>query len=62
MLKINKVVVIGATGAVGKTVSGIFASFGDAKVYMLGRDLKKLESAKKEAALSVKAITVMDNL
>ena len=59
---INKVVVIGATGAVGKTVSGIFASFGDAKVFMLGRDLKKLEKAKKDAALSVKAITIMDNL
>ena len=62
MLNINKVVVIGATGAVGKAVSGIFASFGNAKVYMIGRDLKKLEKCRYDAALSVKAITVEDNL
>ena len=62
MIKINKIVVIGATGAVGKTVSGIFASFGDAKVYMVGRDTSKLEKAKRDAALSVKSITVADNL
>ena len=58
MIKTNKIVVIGATGAVGKTVSGIFASFGDAKVYMVGRDTSKLEKAKRDAALSVKSITV----
>ena len=62
MLKINNVVVIGATGAVGKTVSGIFASFGNARVYMVGRDISKLEKAKRDAALSVKSITVEDNL
>lgn len=62
MLKINSVVVIGATGAVGKTVSGIFASFGDAKVYMVGRDVSKLEKAKRDAVLSVKSIIVEDNL
>ena len=62
MLKINSVVVIGATGAVGKTVSGIFASFGDAKVYMVGRDISKLEKSKRDAALSVKSITVEENI
>ena len=62
MLNINKVVVIGATGAVGKTVSGIFASFGDATVYMIGRDKEKLEKARHDAALSVKSITIEDNL
>ena len=61
-MDIKKVVIIGATGAVGKTVSGVFASFGNAKVYMLGRDLEKLEQARHDAALSVKAITIMDNL
>ena len=61
-MEINNVVVIGASGAVGKTVSGIFASFGNAKVYMVGRDIKKLEKAKHAAALSVKAITIEDNL
>ena len=62
MLEINKVVVIGATGAVGKAVSGIFAAFGNAQVCMIGRDLIKLEKCRYEAALSVKAITVKDNL
>ena len=62
MLNISKVVVIGATGAVGKTVSGIFASFGNATVYMVGRDKEKLEKARRYAALSVKSITVEDNL
>lgn len=62
MIKINKIVVIGATGAVGKTVSGIFASFGDAKVYMVGRDISKLEKSKRDAALSVKSITVEENI
>lgn len=61
-MRINNVLVIGATGAVGKTVSGIFASFGNAKVYMIGRDREKLEKIRKETALSVKSLSVMDNL
>ena len=62
MLKVNKVLVIGATGTVGKTVCGIFASFGNATVYMMGRDKEKLKKARHNAALSVKSITVEDNL
>ena len=62
MKRINKIVVIGATGAVGKTVSGIFASFGNAIVYMIGRNIDKLEKAKYEAALSVKSMTISENL
>ena len=61
-MKIKKVIVVGATGTIGKTVSAIFASFGNCKVYMLGRDIKKLEKAKHEAALSVKALTIINNL
>lgn len=62
MLKINKVVVIGGSGTVGRAVSAIFASFGNAKVYMVGRDKEKLEKARHSAALSVRALTVADNL
>lgn len=62
MLEINNVVVIGATGAVGKTVAGIFASFGNAKVYMVGRNIEKVKTACYDAAKSVKSISIMDNL
>ena len=59
---IKRVTVIGANGTLGKEVSGIFASFGDAKVYMVSRTLEKAEQARKNAALSVKAISVEENL
>ena len=59
---IKTVTVIGANGTLGKEVSGIFASFGDAKVYMVSRTLEKAEQARKNAALSVKAISVEENL
>ena len=61
-MEIKNVVVIGASGAVGKAVSGIFASFGNAKVYMLCRNPNKNIEAPSEAAVSVKALTVKDNL
>ena len=59
---IKTVTVIGANGTLGKEVSGIFSSFGDAKVYMVSRTLEKAEQARKNAALSVKAISVEENL
>ena len=49
-LKIKTVTVIGANGTVGKEVSGIFASFGDAKVYMVSRNIEKSQKAVNEAA------------
>lgn len=36
-MNIKTATVIGANGAMGSNVSAIFASFGDAKVYILGR-------------------------
>ncbi|STP86579.1 Uncharacterised protein [Enterococcus cecorum] len=39
--KVNTVTVVGANGTMGKNVSAIFSSFGNAKVYMISRDLKK---------------------
>ncbi len=57
-MEIKNIVVIGASGAVGKAVSGIFASFGNAKVYMLCRNPNKNIEAPSEAAVSVKALTV----
>ena len=38
-MKIKTVTVLGANGTMGTNVSAIFASFGNAKVYMVSRDL-----------------------
>lgn len=59
---IKTVTVIGANGTLGKEVSGIFASFGNATVYMVARNIDKAEQARKSAALSVKAMSVEENL
>lgn len=59
---INTITIIGANGTLGKEISGIFASFGNAKVNMISRKLEDAEKAKKEAALSVKALAIEKNL
>lgn len=61
-MTIQTITVIGANGTMGRNISGIFASFGNAKVYMVARDIKKAESANAKAALSVKAGSVADRL
>ena len=43
MLNIQAVTVIGVTGTMGANIAGIFASFGDAKVYCIGRDINKVK-------------------
>lgn len=40
---VNIVTVVGVTGTMGANVAGIFASFGSAKVYCLGRDIEKVK-------------------
>ena len=59
-MKINTVTIIGAGGAMGCNISAIFASFGDAKVYML--DIEKPEVAIDRAIKSVRAESVRKNL
>ena len=61
-MQIKTVTVIGANGAMGANISGIFASFGDAKVYMVGRDPEKIKIAREKGAKSVKADKVAENL
>lgn len=61
-LQIHTVTVVGANGIMGRNVSAIFASFGNAKVYMVSRDLKKSEAAKEEAYQSVRAESVRNNM
>lgn len=62
MLDIKTVTVIGANGTMGCNVAGIFASFGNAKVYMVCREVEAAKKAWARATMSVKAETIGVNL
>lgn len=59
---INTVTVVGANGTMGRNVSAIFASFGNAEVYLVSRSLEKSIAAKEKAYLSVRAESVKEKL
>ena len=59
---IQTVTVIGATGTMGSKVAGIFASFGGAKVYCVGRDKAKIERILPKIVGSVRADCIRPNL
>ena len=61
-MKIKTVTVIGVTGTMGANVAGIFASFGNAKVYCLGRDIEKVKRTIPRIVKSVRADSIRDNL
>lgn len=61
-MNIRTVTVIGANGTMGSNISGIFASFGDARVYMICRKMEDAVKAQQKAALSVKAEAIGKNL
>lgn len=61
-MDIKTVTVIGSNGAMGSNISGIFASFGNAKVYMVSRDIEKSKKAALKASASVKAGSIIKNL
>ena len=61
-MNIRTVTVVGANGTMGCNVSGIFASFGNAKVFMVSRDIEKSRKATVRAAASVKAASIEANL
>ena len=61
-LNIKTVTVVGANGTMGTNVSAIFASFGDAKVYMVSRDLEKSKAAAARAGKTVKADSIVSHL
>jgi 3-hydroxyacyl-CoA dehydrogenase len=60
-MTISTVTVLGANGAMGKNVSAIFASFGNAKVYMMARTLEQAEEAADQACYAVKAGAIKKN-
>lgn len=61
-MNIKIVTVIGATGTMGANVAGIFASFGNAKVYCIGRDIEKVKKTIPRIANSVRAESIEKNL
>ena len=61
-MKIRTVTVIGANGSMGRNISAIFASFGNAKVYMVCRNFDKAVEARERAVKSVKADSIRENL
>ncbi len=61
-MKISKVTVIGVTGTMGANIAGIFASFGYATVYCVGRDIEKVKKTIPRIVKSVKADAIATNL
>ena len=61
-MKIKTVTVIGVTGTMGANIAGIFASFGNARVYCVGRDIDKVEKTIPRIVKSVKADAIAHNL
>lgn len=62
MMNIQTVTVIGVTGTMGANVAGIFASFGDAKVYCVGRNIEKVKRTIPRIVKSVRADAITRNL
>jgi len=62
MTSINTVTVIGVTGTMGANIAGIFASFGNAKVYCVGRDIDKVKRTIPRIVASVRADAIAKNL
>lgn len=62
MMNIQTITVIGVTGIMGANVAGIFASFGDAKVYCVGRDIEKVKRTIPRIVKSVRADAIAKNL
>ena len=62
MLSVKTVTVIGVTGTMGANVAGIFASFGNAKVYCVGRNIEKVKKTIPRIVRSVRADSIAENL
>ena len=61
-MKIETVTVVGVTGTMGANIAGIFASFGNAKVFCLGRDIEKVKKTIPRIVKSVRADAIAHNL
>lgn len=54
--------ILGANGTMGNRVAALFAAFGEARVYLVCRDMQKAEYARHEAVQSVRADAIEDQL
>ena len=61
-MNIRTVTVVGATGTMGANVAGIFASFGNTKVYCIARDIEKVKKTIPRIVKSVRADSISANL
>ena len=61
-MEIKTATIIGANGALGIGVSSILASFGNVKVYMIARNMKKAQDAIEKAGMAVKANSICKNM
>lgn len=61
-MNIKTVTIVGANGTMGTNVSAIFAAFGNAKVYVMSRDLEKSKIAVEKAVKSVRADSIKSQL
>lgn len=61
-MRIKTVTIVGANGTMGANVSAIFASFGNASVYMVSRDKEKSKQAAIRSCKSVKADSIISHL
>ena len=61
-MNVKVVTVIGVTATMGTNISGIFASFGDTKVYCIARDIEKMKKTIPRITKSVKPDGIINNL
>ena len=61
-MNIKTVTVVGATGTMGANVAGIFASFGDAKVFCVARNIERVKQTIPRIVKSVRADAISKNL
>ncbi len=62
VLNIKNVTILGANGTMGRNVAAIFASFGNANVYLVSRTTEKSIRAKDKAYQSVRAESVKNRM
>lgn len=62
MTEVKTVTVVGSTGTMGANVAGIFASFGNAKVYCVARNIEKVKKTNPRIIKSVRADSISVNL
>ncbi|MFA6361847.1 MAG: 3-hydroxyacyl-CoA dehydrogenase family protein, partial [Candidatus Shapirobacteria bacterium] len=61
-MKINTVTILGANGTMGSQCAGIIAGFGNAKIYMVAREMAKTEDGINKAMDSIKSDVIKTQL